>query len=167
MVIRLALDKVKVEEKILKLVPEDVAMKHRVLPLRKVGRTLTVAMANPTDMGAIDNLKFITRYEIEPVIVGEYTLQKFLEDYYGLGDSRMEEMLGDLLDAGQLEILDGFIGVMEDFLGTSEEKVREVTVLGGRAKDGSDERVRSFAILAGLHLIRVALQPLEENPQVP
>jgi type IV pilus assembly protein PilB len=92
------LDKVKVEEKILKLVPEEVAMKHRVLPLRKVGRTLTVAMANPTDMGAIDNLKFITRFEIEPVIVGEYTLQKHLEDYYGLGETKMQEMLGDLLD---------------------------------------------------------------------
>ncbi len=99
------LEKVTVEDKILRLVPEEVAMKHRVLPLRKVGRTLTVAMANPTDMGAIDNLKFITRYEIEPVIVGEYTLQKFLEDYYGLGETKMQEMLGDLLDE-EVEVLE-------------------------------------------------------------
>ena len=99
------LEKVKVEEKILRLVPEEVAMKHRVLPLRKVGRTLTVAMSNPTDMGAIDNLKFITRYEIEPVIVGEYTLQKHLEDYYGLGDTKMQEMLGDLLEE-EVEVLE-------------------------------------------------------------
>jgi type IV pilus assembly protein PilB len=99
------LDKVKVEDKILRLVPEEVAMKHRVLPLRKVGRTLTVAMANPTDMGALDNLKFITRYEIEPVIVGDYTLQKHLEDYYGLGETKMQEMLGDLMDE-EVEILE-------------------------------------------------------------
>jgi len=99
------LDKVQVEEKILKLVPEDVAMKHRVLPLRKVGRTLTVAMANPTDVGALDNLKFITRFEIEPVIVGEYTLQKHLEEYYGLGETKMQEMLGDLLDE-EVEIVE-------------------------------------------------------------
>ncbi len=99
------LSKVKVDEKILKLVPEDVAMKHRVLPLRKVGRTLTVAMANPTDMGAIDNLKFITRFEIEPVIVGEYTLQKHLEEYYGLGETKMQEMLGDLLEE-EVEVLE-------------------------------------------------------------
>jgi type IV pilus assembly protein PilB len=99
------LEKVKVEEKILRLVPEEVALKHRVLPLRKVGRTLTVAMSNPTDMGAIDNLKFITRYEIEPVIVGEYTLQKHLEDYYGLGDTKMQEMLGDLLEE-EVEVLE-------------------------------------------------------------
>ncbi len=99
------LEKVKVEEKILRLVPEEVAMKYRVLPLRKVGRTLTVAMANPTDMGAIDNLKFITRYEIEPVIVGDYTLQKHLEEYYGLGETKMQEMLGDLLDE-EVEVLE-------------------------------------------------------------
>jgi type IV pilus assembly protein PilB len=99
------LEKVTVEEKILRLVPEEVAMKHRVLPLRKVGRTLTVAMANPTDMGAIDNLKFITRYEIEPVIVGDYTLQKHLEEYYGLGETKMQEMLGDLLDE-EVEVLE-------------------------------------------------------------
>jgi type IV pilus assembly protein PilB len=99
------LEKVKVEEKILRLVPEEVAMRHRVLPLRKVGRTLTVAMANPTDMGAIDNLKFITRYEIEPVIVGDYTLQKHLEEYYGLGETKMQEMLGDLLDE-EVEVLE-------------------------------------------------------------
>jgi len=99
------LEKVEIEEKILRLVPEEVAMKDRVLPLRKVGRTLTVAMANPSDMGAIDNLKFITRFEIEPVIVGEYTLQKHLEDYYGLGETKMQEMLGDLLDE-EVELLE-------------------------------------------------------------
>jgi len=99
------LEKVKVEEKILRLIPEEVAMKHRVIPLRKVGRTLTVAMSNPTDVGALDNLKFITRFEIEPVIVGEYTLQKHLEEYYGLGETKMQEMLGDLLEE-EVEVLE-------------------------------------------------------------
>jgi len=99
------LEKIKVEEKILRLVPEEVAMRHRVIPLRKVGRTLTVAMSNPTDVGALDNLKFITRFEIEPVIVGEYTLQTHLEEYYGLGETKMQEMLGDLLEE-EVEVLE-------------------------------------------------------------
>jgi type IV pilus assembly protein PilB len=77
------LDKVAVEEKILRLIPTDVANKHLVLPLRRVGRMLTVAMTNPTDFSAIDDLKFITKLDIEPVIVGEYTLRKHLENYYG------------------------------------------------------------------------------------
>lgn len=88
------LDKVTVDEKILKLVAADVAHKHMVLPLRRVGRMLTVAMTNPTDFSAIDDLKFITKLEIEPVIVGEYTLRKHLENYYGqTEDDQMASLL--------------------------------------------------------------------------
>ena len=79
------LAKVTVDQKILKLISAKVANKHLVLPLRRVGRMLTVAMTNPTDFSAIDDLKFITKLEIEPVIVGEYTLRKHLEEYYGGG----------------------------------------------------------------------------------
>jgi type IV pilus assembly protein PilB len=88
------LDKVVVDPKIVKLIAPDVAQKHLVLPLRRVGRMLTVAMTNPTDFSAIDDLKFITKLEIEPVIVGEYTLRKHLENYYGAQeDAQMANLL--------------------------------------------------------------------------
>jgi type IV pilus assembly protein PilB len=89
------LSKVSVDQKILKLIPPNVANKHLVLPLRRVGRMLTVAMTNPTDFSAIDDLKFITKLEIEPVIVGEYTLRKHLEQYYGSAgeDAQMAGLL--------------------------------------------------------------------------
>ncbi len=83
------------DEKILKLIPGHVAIKHLVLPLRRVGRMLTVAMTNPTDFSAIDDLKFITKLEIEPVIVGEYTLRKHLEQYFGSTD---DEQMASLLE---------------------------------------------------------------------
>jgi type IV pilus assembly protein PilB len=91
------LDKVTVDPKILKLIPANVAQKHMVLPLRRVGRMLTVAMTNPTDFSAIDDLKFISKLEIEPVIVGEYTLRKHLENYYGTGndDGQMAEFIDE------------------------------------------------------------------------
>src|SRR5687768_17892267 len=90
------LDKISVDPKIIKLVPANVAQKHLVLPLRRVGRMLTVAMTNPTDFSAIDDLKFISKLEIEPVIVGEYTLKKHLEKYYGSGQD--EQQVSALLD---------------------------------------------------------------------
>jgi type IV pilus assembly protein PilB len=90
-----ALDKVTVDEKILRLISGDVALKHLVLPLRRAGRMLTVAMTNPTDFSAIDDLKFITKLDIEPVIVGEYTLRRHLEQYYG---SPEEEAVTSLLE---------------------------------------------------------------------
>jgi type IV pilus assembly protein PilB len=94
------LSKVSVDPKILKLIPPQVAQKHLVLPLRRVGRMLTVAMTNPTDFSAIDDLKFISKLEIEPVIVGEYTLRKHLENYYGAGveEAQMADLLSEFGD---------------------------------------------------------------------
>jgi type IV pilus assembly protein PilB len=100
------LDKIKVDPKILKAIPGEVAFKHLVLPLRRVGRTLTVAMANPTDLGAIDDLKFITRYDIEPVIVGEYTLRKHLESYYEIVDDRVSDLLSHILSDEDVEFVE-------------------------------------------------------------
>jgi len=89
------LNRMEVEPKILRLVTGAVAHKHMVLPLRKVGRTLTLAMVNPTDQSAIDDLKFITRLDIEPVIAGEQMLKTNLEKYY---ESVDDLEMADLLD---------------------------------------------------------------------
>ncbi len=99
------LNRVVVDPKILRLIPGDVATKHLVLPLRRVGRTLTVAMANPSDAAAVDVLKFITRYEIEPVVVGEYTLKKHLEKYYESADERIQELL-DYIEDDDVQIVE-------------------------------------------------------------
>jgi type IV pilus assembly protein PilB len=100
------LSRINVDPKVLRLIRGEVAFKHLVLPLRRVGRTLTVAMANPSDLGAIDDLKFITRHEIEPVVVGEYTLRKHLEKYYDSVDDNMAEILSDLIDDADVEFVE-------------------------------------------------------------
>ncbi|HEX6039794.1 type IV-A pilus assembly ATPase PilB [Longimicrobium sp.] len=88
------LERVKLDPKILKLVPTDIALKHQVLPLRRVGRTLTVAMANPTDLGVLDDLKFVTRLDIEPVIAGDFSLRKIIEkEYEGGADEKINDLL--------------------------------------------------------------------------
>jgi type IV pilus assembly protein PilB len=93
------LSEVDIEAKILKLVPADFANKHLILPLRRVGRTLTVAMANPTDLSVIDDLKFVTRFDVEAVVAGEYSLRKAIDKYYEIaGDA-----LGGLLEEWEEE----------------------------------------------------------------
>ena len=57
-------------EDLLKLIPRDKAVKHSCLPINRVGQTLVVAMSDPTDMFAIDDLKFMTGYNIEVVVAG-------------------------------------------------------------------------------------------------
>ncbi|MBX6363077.1 MAG: type IV-A pilus assembly ATPase PilB [Gemmatimonadetes bacterium] len=100
------LNRVVIDPKIIKLVPAELAQKRLVLPLRRVGRVLTVAMANPTDPGAIDDLKFITRHEIEPVIAGEYTLRKFLDKYYEAADTGLSDILDEIASDDDVELLE-------------------------------------------------------------
>jgi type IV pilus assembly protein PilB len=97
-----------VDPKIAKLIPGDVALKHLVLPLKREGRTLTVAMADPTNLSVIDDLKFITRYDIFPVIAGEYTLRTALDKHYEQVDAQLDTLLKDMEeegDAAELEVL--------------------------------------------------------------
>jgi type IV pilus assembly protein PilB len=89
-----------VDPKIVKLIPADVALKHLVLPLRREGRTLTVAMVDPTNLSAIDDLKFITRFDIFPVIAGEYTLRTALDKNYEQVDAQLDTLLKDIEEEG-------------------------------------------------------------------
>jgi type IV pilus assembly protein PilB len=96
-----------VDPKIVKMIPGDVALKHLVLPLKREGRTLTVAMADPTNLGVIDDLKFITRYDIFPVIAGEYTLRTALEKHYEQVDQQLDKLIEEMGEetGEELEVL--------------------------------------------------------------
>ena len=95
-----------VDPRIVKLVPSEVAVRHTVLPLKREGRTLTVAMSDPTNMTVVDDLKFITRYDIFPVIAGEYTLRTAIERYYEEGDAQLQSILKDIEDEEDLEVIE-------------------------------------------------------------
>ena len=87
-----------VDDKIVKLIPSEVALKHTVLPLKRDGRTLTVAMVEPANAQILDDLKFITRCDIFPVIAGEYTLRTEIEKYYEQTDAQLDNLLKDMED---------------------------------------------------------------------
>jgi type IV pilus assembly protein PilB len=80
---------------VLKLIPADVANKFKVVPIYRHGRTLALAMADPTDMYAINDLKFISGLEIKPMVATESSLAAAIETYYNAQDD-LEEMVKDL-----------------------------------------------------------------------
>ena len=100
------LTRFEVDNRIIKLIPAEVALKHNVLPLKREGRTLTVAMADPTNMAVMDDLKFITRYDIFPVIAGEYTLRTAIERYYEQTDAQLQNLLKDIEEEEDLEVIE-------------------------------------------------------------
>jgi type IV pilus assembly protein PilB len=100
------LSRFEVDPKIAKLIPADLALKNVVLPLKREGRTLTVAMADPTNFAVIDDLKFITRYDIFPVIAGEFTIRNALEKIFESADVQMSAMLEEIAGFGEGEDLE-------------------------------------------------------------
>ena len=100
------LSRFEVDAKILKLIPPDIATKHTVLPLKREGRTLTVAIADPNNVAAIEDIKFITRCDVFPVIAGEYTLRNAIERYYQQSDAQLQTLLKSVEAAEDLEVVE-------------------------------------------------------------
>ena len=76
------LDLFDIEQPVVRLIPRDVAEKYSVLPLSRVGATLTLAMVDPTNVFAMDDIKFMTGLNIEPVVVSEASIHGAIERYY-------------------------------------------------------------------------------------
>jgi type IV pilus assembly protein PilB len=109
------LSRFEVDPRIAKLVPADLAMKHLVLPLKRDGRTLTVAMADPTNLGVLEDLKFITRYDIFPVIGGEFSIKSAVDKIY---EAAMDSQVSDLMNVIEDMNQEGDVEILED---TDEE----------------------------------------------
>jgi type IV pilus assembly protein PilB len=77
------LDLFHIDEPVLRLIPQEVAQKYSVLPLSRVGATLTLAMVDPTNVFAMDDIKFMTGLNVEPVVVAEASIQQAISKYYG------------------------------------------------------------------------------------
>src|ERR687884_861607 len=76
------LDLFNIDPAVLRLIPQEVAQKHSVLPLSRVGATLTLGMVDPTNVFALDDIKFMTGLNIEPVVVSEAGVQEAIDHYY-------------------------------------------------------------------------------------
>ena len=96
-----------VDPKIAKMIPTELAVKNLVIPLKRDGRTLTIAMADPTNLGVLEDLKFITRYDIFPVIAGEFTLRNVIEKIYGTQDEqRLEKLMNEIEVESDVEVIE-------------------------------------------------------------
>jgi len=73
----------KIDQTVLRLIPQEVAQKYSVLPLSRVGASLTLAMVDPTNVFAMDDVKFMTGLNVEPVVVAEASIQQAIAKYYG------------------------------------------------------------------------------------
>ncbi|HEY0513634.1 MAG TPA: ATPase, T2SS/T4P/T4SS family, partial [Thermoanaerobaculia bacterium] len=77
------LNGMEIDEAVLKIIPADLARKYTILPVTKTGATITVAMIDPTNVFAMDDVKFMTGYRVEPVVASESGIRAAIDRYYG------------------------------------------------------------------------------------
>ncbi|MDO9390837.1 MAG: ATPase, T2SS/T4P/T4SS family [bacterium] len=81
----LDLSNFQVEPAVIKMIRPDIANKFMVIPIKKLGRSLTLAMIDPSDLFAIEDIKFLTGQEVKPVVAGYSAVKKLLEQHYPIG----------------------------------------------------------------------------------
>src|SRR5262245_31196480 len=107
------LSRFEVDPKIAKTVPADIARKHCLIPVKPDGRTLTIAMADPMQLGVLEDRKFITRYDIFPVLAGEFTVRTLIDKVFGTTDEAQMASLMDTISELEAEV-GSDVEVLED-----------------------------------------------------
>ncbi len=116
------LDDLHADEDSVELIPSEVATKFQVVPVRREGRLLTVAMANPDNIFAIDDIKFITGLEVKPVVATETSIKRAIDRFYDSADS-LAEVMRDMEE--DFEIVEE----MEEDLGLTEAQSEDAPVV--------------------------------------
>jgi len=99
------LNDIEINPEVLKLIPADLASKHLILPINRIGSTLIVATCDPTDLSAIDDIKFITGYNIEITIASELSLKSAIDNFYQ-STTMLDEIIAEF-DDSDLELIQG------------------------------------------------------------
>ncbi len=94
------LDTYLIDEKIVKMIPEEIARRHTLIPLFKIGETLTVAMTNPLNIHALDEVKNKVKTDVEIAISTEKKIKKAIDQHYGATDTILEGTVQQFLRGG-------------------------------------------------------------------
>ncbi len=133
-----------IDPSVIKLVPAETVQKYQIVPLSRAGATLTIAMTDPTNVFAMDDIKFMTGYNVEPVVASETAVLEAIQKYYGIakpaggGQSNTLELATraleelPLVDSGDVEVLEELEEISVEALARQGEEapvVRLVNVL--------------------------------------
>ncbi len=94
------LSKVEIDSSVTKLIPTDVVQKYNVVPIRRVGAVLTIAMVDPSNVFAIDDIKFMTGYDIEVVVSSESAIMTTMSKLYDTSSMNLQQVLKSM-DGGE------------------------------------------------------------------
>lgn len=165
----IAIGQFQIDPSVIKLVPAETAQKYQIIPLSRSGATLTIAMTDPTNVFAMDDIKFMTGYNVEPVVASETEVDEALQRYYGkaavaaaaaesaaaAGPSALEmasqalENMPQLDDPGDVEVLNEFEEISAEALAKQGEeapviKLVNVILMSAIQKGASDIHIEPY-----------------------
>jgi type IV pilus assembly protein PilB len=162
----IALGQFEIDPAVVKLVPAETAQKYQIVPLSRAGATLTIAMTDPTNVFAMDDIKFMTGYNVEPVVASEVAVIDAIQKYYGgkaakaalavsegpsaleLASKALDEM-PTLADPGDVEVLEEFEEISAELLARQGEeapviKLVNVILMSAIQKGASDIHIEPY-----------------------
>ena len=92
------LEEFEIDAAVIRLIPEEVATKHTVIPVNRAGSTLILATSDPSNIFALDDIKFLTGYNIQAVVAAEDAIRRAIDKYYDQSTS-LEDVMGDFDDS--------------------------------------------------------------------
>jgi type IV pilus assembly protein PilB len=141
------LDEFEIDEDVLKLIPRELAVKHTLLPINRATNTLIIAMSDPSNLIAIDDVKFSTGYNVEPVVAGEAALREAIDRYYDESVS-YEDILDDMMDEDVDVVEQGAEEDVVDLERSSEEapvvRLVNLILVDAIKKNASDIHVEPY-----------------------
>ena len=96
------LDTYLIDEKVVKIIPEEMARRHTLIPIFKIGDTLTVAMTNPLNLLALDEVRNKVKTDVEITISMEKKIKKAIEQHYGATAVTLENTLQQLMKGNRV-----------------------------------------------------------------
>jgi type IV pilus assembly protein PilB len=93
-----------IDPTVIRLIPQDTALRYQVVPLSRVGSVLTIAMTDPTNVFAMDDVKFMTGFNVEPVVASEAAISDAISRFYGGAAANGEELSNLMRDLVEEEL---------------------------------------------------------------
>jgi type IV pilus assembly protein PilB len=160
----IALAQFEIDPAVVKLVPAETAQKYQIVPLSRAGATLTIAMTDPTNVFAMDDIKFMTGYNVEPVVASETAVIDAIQKYYGkaaaaagataasaleVASRALEDMPILAEGAGDVEVLDDLEEISAEMLARQGEeapviKLVNVILMSAIQKGASDIHIEPY-----------------------
>ncbi|MEQ1870261.1 MAG: type IV-A pilus assembly ATPase PilB [Vicinamibacterales bacterium] len=163
------LSQFEIDAAVIKLIPADTAQKYQIIPLSRAGATLTIAMTDPTNVFAMDDIKFMTGYNVEPVVASEVAVLEAIAKYYPtvvkpmvmattvqagpsaleMATRGLEEMQNSLDAAGDVEVLEELQEISAEALAKQGEeapvvRLVNVVLMSAIQKGASDIHIEPY-----------------------